>query len=432
MRVSWLLHPVSLVALSVGASFAFWLIPGESEDLRGFDTRSTLGGPGIFILLGWYALCIASIWFAVKAGRKVRRFEKLELFESSPTLERTFAWFLTALATVGVVYCFIVVATTVDVVAAITNRTFNQMAHAIPDAPGLATLRYTTAIAAPVAIYLWQQKKAPLALAIWNVVLLLSIVALASRLSLILAIVVYGFLFVSSKKDFRLKVWVAVLAIAVVFLGLSAFNYARNANYYERHGVDNPLLMSTYQIAAYVGTPFQVSLGVANGIADGSLSIPGDPALSTQSVAPTFLEYEKVYFGPSGGETRYGDGVSVAKNLTTNSAFADNYIRYGWWGISYTVLALAIAGFAFGALSRYRSIVAVFSAVLLYGFAEYWRIFLFNQGILIYLLLATTAGVIFALTLPWATKRLRRLLKIRTGSQRHLATADDSGVSRQS
>lgn len=425
MRVGWILQPVSVVALSVAASFAFWLIPGESEDLRGFDSRSAFGGPGTFILLGWYALCIAAIWFTVKAGRKVRTFQTLEAFEHSPTLERSFYWFLSALATLGVVYCFIVVATSVDVVAAISDRTFNVMAHALPDNAGLATLRYTTAIAAPVGVFLWQQKKAPLWLAIWNVVLLLSIVALASRLSLILAIVVYGFLFVSTKKDFRLKTWVAIVAIAVVFLGLSAFNYARNANYYEDRDVTNPLLMSTYQIAAYVGTPFQVSLGVANSIADGRLETPGDPILSLQAVAPTFIDFPKVYLGEGGGETIYGDGVSVARNLTTNSAFADNYVRYGWWGISYTVVVLAVAGFAFGALSRYRSVVAVFSAILLYGFAEYWRIFLYNQGILIYLMLATAAAVTFALALPWGVKKVQSRSRPRVDAQpqRHRAAA---------
>lgn len=401
MRVGWILHPIAVVAISVLGSLAFWLIPGASEDLRGFETRSEFG-TGAFVLLGWYALCIAVIWLGVKAGRRIPSFEKLDAFEKSPTLERSFYWFLSVLATVGVVYCFVVIATSVDVVAAIQARTFNVMAHAIPDTAGLSTLRYTTAIAAPVGVFLWQKKKAPLWLAIWNVVLLLAIVALASRLSLILAAVVYLVLLVGTNKNFRLKVWVAVVGVAVAVAGLTAFNYARNANYYEARDVSNPVSMNVLQIAAYVGTPFQVSLGVANSIADGSLEIAGEPIASLQAVAPTFIEFKKSYLGPQTGDSVYGESVSVAKNLTTNSAFADTYVRYGWWGLAYTVLTLGVAAFAFGALSRYRSVIAVFSAVILYGFADYWRIFLFNQGILIYLLLATAAAAAFALFLPMA------------------------------
>jgi hypothetical protein len=412
MRVGWILHPIAVVVISVLGSLAFWLIPGASEDLRGFETRSDFGA-GAFVLLGWYALCIAVIWFAARAGRRVPSFEKLDAFEKSPTLERSFYWFLSVLATVGVVYCFVVIATSVDVVAAIQARTFNVMAHAIPDTAGLSTLRYTTAIAAPVGVFLWQKKKAPLWLAIWNVVLLLAIVALASRLSLILAVVVYLVLLVGTNKNFRLKVWVAVIGVAVAVAGLTAFNYARNANYYEARDVSNPALMNVLQIAAYVGTPFQVSLGVANSITDGSLKIAGEPVASLQAVAPTFVEFKKSYLGPQTGDSVYGESVSVAKNLTTNSAFADTYVRYGWWGLAYTLLTLGVAAFAFGALSRYRSVIAVFSAVILYGFADYWRIFLFNQGILIYLLLTTAAAAAFALFLPlaidWqARKRNRR------------------------
>jgi hypothetical protein len=424
MRVGWILQPAVVVIASVLASFAFWLIPGESEDLRGFDSRSAFGGPGTLLLFGWYVVCITIIWFAVKAGRRVRTFEKLDAFQHSPTLERSFYWFLSSLATIGVLYCFIVVATSVDVVDAITNRNFNVMAHALPDNAGLSTLRYTTAIAAPIGVFLWQQKKSSLWLALWNVILLLSIVALASRLSLILAVVVYAFLFVSTKKDFRLKAWVAVVAIVVVFVGLTAFNYARNANYYEDREVTNPLSMNMYQTAAYVGTPFQVSLGVANAIVSGERAIAGEPAASTQAIAPTFIDFKKSYLGGPTGNSIYGDSVSVAKNLTTNSAFADTYVRYGWWGLAYTTLILAAAGFGFGALSRYRSVVAVFSAILLYGFAEYWRIFLFNQGILIYLLLASASAITFALLLPTIVRWWQTTVTKRGKSTHHRADTD--------
>jgi hypothetical protein len=408
MRVGWLLRPTSLLLISVVVSFGMWLVPGESEELRGFAERTTVGIGGTFLLAGWYTLCLLVIWACMRLGARVRTVERLTRFDGSAQLERNFLWFISILATVGMVYSFVHIALQVSIMDALENRTFNNLAHALPEGAGLATLRYATALAAPVAVYLWQRKNAPLALVLWNVVLLLANVAVASRLSLILALLVYVFLFVRTNPGFRLKWWVAVIAFVALFGGLSAFNYARNAGYYERHGVDNVIEMNAFQLAAYLGTPVQVSLGVADQVSTGRLAVSGDPVLSLQAVAPTFVDFKKVNLGTGTKEQRYGD-VSVADNLTTNSAFADTYVKYGWWGVTYTLLVLALAGFGFGVFARYRSVVAILAAVLLYGFAEYWRIFLFNQGILIFLVLATAAGLIISLAAEATFARWPRL-----------------------
>jgi hypothetical protein len=408
MRVGWLLRPTSLLLISVVVSFGMWLVPGESEELRGFAERTTVGIGGAFLLAGWYTLCLLVIWACIQLGTRVRTVERLSRFDGSPQLERNFLWFISFLATVGMAYSVVHIGLQVSIVDAIQNRTFNNLAHALPEGAGLATLRYATALAAPVAVYLWQRKNAPPALVIWNVVLLLANVAVASRLSLILALLVYVFLFVRTKREFRLKWWVAVIAFVALFGGLTAFNYARNAGYYERHGVDNAIEMNAFQLGAYLGTPVQVSLGVADQVSTGKLAVAGDPVLSLQAVAPTFVDFKKVNLGTGTKEERYGD-VSVADNLTTNSAFADTYVKYGWWGVTYTLLVLALAAFGFGVFARYRSVVAILAAVLLYGFAEYWRIFLFNQGILIFLLLATAAGLVLSLTAERLFDRWPRL-----------------------
>ncbi|MGY4858075.1 hypothetical protein [Cryobacterium sp. AP23] len=392
----------------MAVSFAMWIVPGQSEELRGFAERSTVGAGGAFLLAGWYTLCFIVIWGCIRLGTKVRTVERLSSFDRSVSLERNFFWFISLVASVGMVYCLVHIAMHVSIVEAIQTRTFNNLAHALPEGTGIATLRYATALAAPVGVYLWQRKNAPLPVVIWNVLLLLANVALASRLSLILALLVYAFLFVRTNRGFRLKWWVALVTFLALFGGLTAFNYARNAGYYERHGVENAIEMNAYQLAAYLGTPIQVSLGVSEQISTGKLAVSGDPLLSLQAVAPTFVDFEKVNLGTGTKDQRYG-AVSVADNLTTNSAFADTYVKYGWWGVIYTLLVLAVAAFGFGVFARYRSVVAILAAVLLYGFAEYWRIFLFNQGILVFLLLATAAGLVFSLAAESILGRWPRL-----------------------
>ena len=87
------------------------------------------------------------------------------------------------------------------------------------------------------------------------------------------------------------------------------------------------------------------------------------------------------------GTERYLSFVSIANSLTTNSAFADTFSRHGWWGLLYVCLTLGVAGFLFGHFLRYECTLSAAAGVLAYAVAEFWRIFLFAQGIVVYLLL---------------------------------------------
>ena len=386
------------------ASVLVWAIPGESALLRGFEQRSSVTFSGVLVLVGWYSLCIAVIWYGVKLGHQIRPNALLSEFENSPKRELALYWFLTCVATVGIVVSVIGIALEVSIWETISTRNANIAAEALPGQASLATLRYATAIAAPIGIYLWQRKTAPLAMGIWNILLLLANVTLASRMSLIVAIIIYVFLLVRSKPDFRLKPLIALIGIVALFGGLTSLNYVRNANTYEQFGVSNPLEMNAYQISAYLGAPAQVSIGVSNAIADADFVVSGGPITSLAAITPTFLNFDKESVGDGIVAGRYGNLVSITENFNANSAFADVYSAFGWWGLFYTLVILGGAAFLFGIFARYRSVVAVIAAVLLYGFAEYWRGFIFNQGIHIFMLLVTTAGIGFAILWPRVTR----------------------------
>lgn len=403
MRLDWLLKPTSLVAIPVAVSFAVWAVPGESASLRGFAHRSEATFSGVALLVLWYAACLAGIWFCVRVGRKVPTIKSLRQFDDSPSLELHFYWFLTVVASIGIVASVITIAQSVSIWDSLVHSNANVMAAALPGRAGFETLRYATAIAAPVGVYLWMKKTAPIGLAILNLALLVVNVMLDSRLSLILAVLVYLFLLARGNRSFRLKVWVAVAAIGVLLGGLTAFNYVRNSNYYEQLGITNPIAMNFFQVAGYLGAPAQVSIGVAGAITDGRLIIPGAPVASLGAVIPEFLVLNKSGV-PQHLADRYGNMVSIANNFNANSAFADTYGVFGFWGLAYIFLGFALAAFLFGVFVRYRSVVSIIPGVVLYGFAETWRLFLFNHGILIFLLLSAAGGILFALSFPWAAR----------------------------
>ncbi|MFT2816896.1 hypothetical protein [Leifsonia sp. A12D58] len=332
-------------------------------------------------------------------------------------MERRFYWFITVIAAIGVVAALAGIAQQVSIVDAVAGRQVNKLVHALPGQTSWATLRYATAIAAPIGIYLWRRKLAPGNLALFNVALLVVNIALASRISLIVAILVYAMLQYRALGKVRIKIWALVAGAAVIFMSLTAFTYVRSANYYEENGVSSPIAMNFYQIASYLGAPAQVSVGVSNLIADGSFRVTGDPVSSLGAITPTFLA-DKDLNQPSSVSERYNNRVSIADNLSTNSAFADTYAAFGGWGLFYTLVPLGIGAFGFGVFARYRSVVVSFSAVLLYGFFEYWRIFMFNKGFLLFLLFAIGAAVVFSFALPRLANRFRKLRYRRTVLER--------------
>jgi hypothetical protein len=94
--------------------------------------------------------------------------------------------------------------------------------------------------------------------------------------------------------------------------------------------------------------------------------------------------------------------VDVAPNLNANSAFADTFANYGYWGLLLTLVGLFLAGLIYGHFLQYKSYVSTVSAVIAYGLLEYWRGFLFLQGIIVFLIVSViiAAFIASALTPP--------------------------------
>jgi hypothetical protein len=201
-----------------------------------------------------------------------------------------------------------------------------------------------------------------------------------------MAAVVYVFLLSVDNPERRVRYRSLFLGGVLGFGLLAIFNFLRNANYYLASGVSNPIAMNMYQILSYLGAPFQVSIQVAQAIFDGRFPSGGDPTTGLQLLVPTFFQ-SKTGTGATTSDQYHGQ-VDVASNLTTNSVFGDVYANFGWWGLAYALLTLFIAGMVYRHLSNYGPLLAASAGVVVYAIAEYWRIYLFNQGLVVYLLIA--------------------------------------------
>ena len=415
MPVRLVLRPGVLLLAPVLLSALAWSVPGASTALRGFAHRAEASLGGLGVLGGWYLLCTALLVLGYRCGAGVPRPAALARFDDDPVLERRLFRLVAVLAAVGIGYSVALAASTVDVLAALEGGTGNDLKTALGGAAGPATLRYATAIAAPMGIHLWRRGVVGPVEAAGTVVLLALNALFASRLAVRMAVVVYLFLHVARRPQARVR-WAALTVAAVVLFGaLTVLNSLRNENYYRAQGVDSAVAANGYQLLTYLGAPFQVSLGAADAIASGRYPQQYGAAHGAGVWVPTFLrapaateqspdgyvlrrergeDFVHATDGlPRGGE-RYAATVDVADTLTTNSAFADVLSDYGYGGLLALALSTGAVGVLLGHLAGYRSVLAAAAGVVGYGVAELWRTYLFSQGIVVFLLVAVLGGAV--------------------------------------
>ncbi|WIB60764.1 hypothetical protein DEJ13_02730 [Curtobacterium sp. MCLR17_007] len=387
IRPFQLFRPWLLLVVPVLASLLAWSVPGQGTYLRGFAVRSDFSWAAALVLGTWYMVCILVISFGVAVGRSWKPSTALVAVEGNARFERAFYRIVSLFAVVGVLGAYYLISRETSIVTALSSDQANLLSESLLDGSSIGTLRYAVTVAAPVGVILAIERKSSWWSAGVNIVLLLSVVLLSSRLSLVMATAVFVFLYYQRRPLNRLRISVTVLGGLVMFLVLAVFNYTRNANYYRSFGVDNPLAMNVYQVLSYVGAPSQVSIGVADAIAGGRFPVSVSALDALQAVIPTFLQATKGDKSAAVDLGLYAYQVDIAPNLNANSSFADVYAQWGWWGLGYTVIVLGFAAVLFQHFRHYQSVVASMSAIIGYGFLEYWRGYLFNTGNIVFLVL---------------------------------------------
>jgi hypothetical protein len=415
--------PAVLILTPVAGSFAAWgsLIAwcsagrcpaGSWLQLRGFLEPAPITLPGVTLLLVWYGAVVVLATIGWRVGLGTTPTPEFVRRTTSPKFERRYFFLVLAAATVGVAYSYYRIAGTTSIIGSLTSQTGNSFTEALPDSAGVPTLRYATILAAPISVYLWRKKVIHLAFMLLAVVLLLLNSLVASRLSLLMAVIVYIAIWTvtshrqSSAERKTVRPWQIVGAVVILFALLTALNYVRNGNYYRDNGVSDPVSMNLYQTGAYLAVPAQVSLGVSDAVMRGSFEKPGGALDSVVAALPSFaVPAEDNRSKESMSADAYDFTVSSASNFTTNSEFADTYSQFGAWGWLYTLLLFPLAGYIFGRFLTYGPVIGGSAGVIAYCFAEVWRIQLLTQGIVVFLVLLTLVCMFLAVSGISARKR---------------------------
>lgn len=419
--LSRLLRPIPVMLIMLALSAGAWLIPGESPALRGFGERAHSTWLGLLILVAFYALALGAAYIGQLIGGKLPGPSWLdgEIAGRSRAgeFDTRLYFVLTALAIVGVGYLLFAAGGPVAFIVAMSKSEANVLKEATGGQPGLATLRYTAALAAPIGLHRALSARRGYILAGLNLALLLVSAIVASRLSLMMATVIFLFLIAHRPIAVRAKALVVGIGVGFLVLALIFLNYVRNAGFYATNGVHDPFSAAVFQALTYVGSPFQVAIGVAS-------ALGADPALFASSTfSPISVLVPSIFTNippnlPIGSE-RYHNVVDIHITLSTNSAFADTLIDYAVPGLLLSMLWLILYGVLFGFAARFNTYILASAGAALYGFAEFWRLLLMNQGVAIYAVAVPFVAGVIALS-SFKIRWLDRLIPHEAASVREV------------
>ena len=363
-----ILKPHWIVLFTLSLSAFCWVLPDFFGFYKGFEEYEAIDGVGIIFVFSWYFLFIFLTYLGFSLGK---RFPKIKDTDQIVSIETGKIYYIySLLALVGFFYTVYVTLKVLGLsgfIYSIVSFTTNRIAYAIYQdySIGIFSLRYIIIISFGWALYRL------LILGKRNWVDLLNIVCFVfyiaffgRRLQLICSILVFIALANRHQSLFsHIKISRFYWLMLFGFVMLSVATLLRNYGSYSDMGYSNPITAVLSNIISYLAAPFQVSLGVGNNAFDAFRGI------------------------------EYRTYTDVDTTLTANAAFSELIVRDGVIALFKVNIWATFFGFLGGWLaSNKNNYLYTGYPIILYAFAELWRIDLFTKGIF-FTLLGTSIGV---------------------------------------
>jgi hypothetical protein len=377
-RILKCLYPHNLTLVAVMLSIVAWSIP-DIENLRhGFYVREPLTAVGVLVLVLWYGTIYLFSRLGFNLGRRcgnpARYLDTIPLARLAPY------YGLVCFAIIGMLatyYQVFQVRGLAGMIQSIARNTMNDFKAALYQdySIGLVSLRYVSAICGGIGMWrLMNRSRSPVnvvAVACW-----VATAAVASRLSILWGLLTALTLWLTSIDRISAKVLMKLGCVALTaFLLLWTLNYTRNANYYRARGAGGFGMSGVSELVAYLGSPFQVSLGIAN------------------------------HFGEALNGTPTAELVQWDHGLNTDSALENVVQTMGYWAFPYMFITVFVYSLIAGFCFRMRGTWLFLGFPIIgYAFAEIWRLDLFRQGIFF-------TNLTVGLTVPWFMAKSRGALR---------------------
>jgi hypothetical protein len=373
---SAILKPHYIVICTTIISFIAWILP--FSDLRtGYKIKEEFTIISFLVLFFWYALIIFFSFLGYNIGLKVKRVGKIDNIS-----DKQFFNLISILALIGVIVSYIGIGVSPSTMYNwVVNGQANNLKYMLYEqySVGLYSLRYLAIISSALTFYRCYVTRSIKIMDFINVLSLLLVTVISSRLSLVIAIVIFGCLLI--KNNIILRKRALISGSIVIFLLLTLLNYSRNSNYYQAvQGISNPILMNIAEIVTYLGAPFQASIGAANNIVTISNFTSVNFTTLLYFLLPSYIR--SIFNIDVVKDDLYRNYVDIEQSLTTNSSFVELLDSVGLHAFLIIIVVAFTSSIMIGHFSKYKSNLSLISFILLYCFAEIWRTFLFNEGII--------------------------------------------------
>ncbi|MBC3380901.1 hypothetical protein H8I69_17430 [Serratia fonticola] len=340
-------------------SFLAWLFPSFGFLRKGFSeqysllTLSGLAYPIIIIFL--YGM----IWFGYHLVSNKKAYNN----EEPLILINDKIYFASAVVSfLGLCATFLIIIKTMSF-AEIINLYSSGQANNIKKtlyedySLGLVSLRYCVILSGSFVIYRRLMGEKRWLLDMFSFSSLICVSMISSRLTLIAGLFGGLYLYLYSKRSVRINFLKLAIILFMGFIVLAALNWSRNSNFYEAQGLGF-FSAGFSEILAYVGTPVQ-----------GALYALSNPDVGNQDYMRFYTE------------------STIEPALTTNSAILDVTRLFGSAGIIVAAIILFFSGVYISLFEKVKSGRYVYCNIaVFYSVVEFWRIFIFFQGIIITLL----------------------------------------------
>ncbi|MEM6843532.1 MAG: hypothetical protein AAF632_14990 [Bacteroidota bacterium] len=365
------LKPHWIVFSTLLLSIFCWLLPDFLGLYKGFQDYEAIDGIGVIFVFSWYFLFIFLTYISFSLGKRFPKLRGTDTIVSVRTNKIYYAY--SSLALFGFFYTVYVTLKVLGIsgfIYSIVSFTTNKIAYAIYQdySVGIFSLRYVIIISFGWALYRIVVLGKRNWIDLLNLVCFIFYIAFfGRRLQLICSILIFIALANRHQSLFsHIKLARFYWLLLFGFIMLSVATLLRNYGSYANMGYSNPLTAILSNIVSYLAAPFQVSLGVGNNALD----------------AFRGLEYRA-----------YTD---VDTTLTANAAFSEMIVRDGLAALFKVNMWAVLFGFLAGWLSKNKdNYLYTGYPILLYAFAELWRIDLFSKGIFYTLLIVSTGVPLF-------------------------------------
>lgn len=364
------------------ASFLAWVFPDFDGQVRkGFTYPYPIDTYGVIMCVLWLATILICSFSGFKIGSKLHLQTKTLNDRVSIDSFRPYLM-ISFIAYLGIMYVFFQLIKSLGIsgiISAISDGQANTLKNTLYDSysVGIVSLRYLAIPAAALGFYHIINRRY-IFLSILNVLSLMLLAIISSRLSLIFAIFTALPIFLF-KLNLRITKRAMITAIVVMFHVLAALNYSRNISFYRTIGIDNFYAAGFSEIVTYIGSPFQGFL------ATGQL---GDRLQGASDVAAS-------------------NATGVSLELSTNSAFLELTRGAGVLQAFLTIaLSTLFGSFIMGvALKNKENLLFLLFGAVGYCFAETWRIYLFGQGIVYTIVVMLVAVTLWCIYIPPLRRR---------------------------